>query len=377
MIKLGDPGYNAGGWWWDGRSPAGSRPLAALSPATNFQGAREGSSCDTDTGCLGIASRYNEEHVPAPMYVAYLLSGDRYYVDQAKFWATRAILGAFPGWFDTDPVNFPGWKRGRNGAAGNERILDIAGMTREFAWPLRLVAFAAWMIPDTDTDKDYLKVTVQNNLDHAGAYLDKWVSLGYGGALGAIGGAENASGWSNTRNGQETGRITSPWRLTYTAYSLDWCTRQDLWTVAPSTDAFVNRILNLHILMNIQNTAFLSGKSGLSHPYYPVFNIMSGGRFTKWFDTFAETKTYNETYLYVDDPKVGNPGWNPNEAETGYYDTEHWVALQLAIRRRLPNAQAAASRLMQVTGVQGDLNVRAGFAIVSPPIAPPTNVKIQ
>ena len=201
---------------------------------------------------------------------------------------------------------------------------------------------------------------------------------GLRGALGAIGGAENASGWSNTRNGQETGRYTSPWRLAYTAYSVDWCTRQELWTISTRTDTFVNRILNLHIFMNLQNTGFLGGKSGLSHPYYPVFNIMSGGRFTKWFDTFAETKTYNETYLYVDDPKVGNVGgWNPNEAETGYYDTEHWVSLQLAVRRNLPNAQTAANRLMQVPGVRGDLNARAGFAIVFPPVAPATNVKVQ
>jgi hypothetical protein len=364
IIKLGDPGYSPSGWWWDGRAAVGNRPLAALTPSGNFMGTREGLTCDSDTGCLGVASRYNEEHVPAPMFLAYLLTGDRYYVDQGKFWSSRAILNSSPGWFDTDPVNFPGWKRGRNGATGNERILDFAGMTREFAWPLRLVAMTAWMIPDADADKSYFMATTQFNLNHSGDYLDKWVALGYGGALGAIGGAENASGWSLVRNGQETGRYTSTWRLAYTAYALDWCSRQSLWTISSSVDALVNRIVNIHVLMNIQNTAFLSGKSGLSHPYYPVFNTMSNGRFNKWFDTFAETKTYNETYLYLDDPNVGNPGrWNPNEAETGYYDTEHWVALQIAVRRGLPNASTAATRLWQVAGVAGDINYRAGFAI--------------
>jgi hypothetical protein len=380
MIKLGDSGYDPTAWWWDGRAPAGNRPLAPLNASGNFQGSREGLTCDTDTGCAGVASRYNEEHVPAPMFVPYLLTGDRYYLDQAKFWATRAILASSPGWFETDPVNFPGWRRGRNGPTGNERILDFAGMTREFAWPLRLVAFAAWMTPDADSDKSYLKTTVQNNLNHAGDYLDQWVARGYGGAMGAIGGAENASGWSLKRNGQETGRYTSTWRMAYTAYSLDWCTRQDMWTISPSVNGLVNRIVNLHILMNIQNTAFLSGKSGLSHPYYPTYNTMSGGRFTKWFDTFAETKTYNETYLYLDDPKVGNVGlWNPNEAETGYYDTEHWVALQIGIRRGLSNAQTAADRLWQVAGVPGDINNRAGFAVTAASSGPrpATNVVIR
>lgn len=364
IIKLGDPGYDPAAWWWDSRAPAGNRPLAPISPTTNWQGAREGVSAETDTGSVGVASRYNEEHVPAPMYVPYLLTGDRFYVDQAKFWATKAILNTAPGWQLTDPINFPGWKRGRNGDTGNERILDMSGMTREFAWPLRLVALTAWAVPDSDPDRSYFVTTVQNNLNHAGAYLDVWVRLGYGGALGSIGGAENASGWSLTRNGQQTGRYTSNWRLAYTAYAVDWCTRQGIWNIGPSVDAFVNRIVNMAILMNIQNPDFLNGKSGLSHPYYAVFNTMSGGVFTRWFDTFPELKTYNETYLYQDSPTVGNKlGWNPNEPETGYYNTEHHVVLQIGIRRGLPDAQRAADRLKQVPGHLGDLNGRAGYAI--------------
>ena len=63
-IKLGDAGYDPAQWWWDGRATAANRPRAALNPKTNWQGAREGLSADTDTGAVGMASRYNEEHVP-------------------------------------------------------------------------------------------------------------------------------------------------------------------------------------------------------------------------------------------------------------------------------------------------------------------------
>jgi hypothetical protein len=380
MIKLGDPGYDPTAWWWDGRSPAGQRPLAPADPATNFRGAREGLSNDTDTGATGLASRYNEEHVPAPMFVPYLISGDRYYVDQAKFWATCAILHSAPFWIESDPVNFPGWRRGRLGATGNERSLDFAGMTREFGWPLRLVAVSAWIIPDADPDKQYLVTTVQNNLNHVGEYLDTWVRLGYGGAMGAIGGAESSSGWGWTKGGVATGRYTSLWRMGYTNYAVDWCTRQSIWTINASVDAFVNRLISVDIQMNLQNPDFLSGKSGLSHPYYPVFNIMENGRFSHWFDTFAELKTYNETYQYTDGAP-GNPGWNPNEAETGYYNTEHYMSLQIGIRRGLPNAQMAADRLARVVGQQADLNTRAGFAITfsagagAAPLSP-TNVRL-
>jgi hypothetical protein len=264
-------------------------------------------------------------------------------------------------------------------------------MTREFAWPLRLVGVAAWMIPDSDSDKSYFLQTVQNNLNHAGEYLDTWVRLGYGGALGAIGGAENMSGWSLTRNGETTGRYTSTWRLAYTAYSVDWCTRQGLWSINRSVDEFVNRVASLAIALNVQNPDFLNGKSGLSHGYYPVFNTMSGGRFNRWFNTFAEVKTYNETYAYSDDAAGNKIGWNPNEPETGYYNTEHHMTLQIGVRRGLTNAQAAADRLARVAGHLDDLNNRSGYAITfsasdasfsSPPQSnngpppPPTNVRI-
>jgi hypothetical protein len=388
VIKLGDAGYDPRSWWWDGRAPVGARPLAALNPRTNFQGAREGVTSDTDTGSVGVASRYNEEHVPAPMFLAYVISGDRYYVDQAKFWAASAILHSAPGWMATDPVNFPGWFRGRDGATGNERILDFTGMTREFGWPLRLVALSAWMIPDGDSDKTYFVETVQNNLNHVGRYLDIFVRLGYGGALGLIGGIESTSGWSTLRAGQVTGRYTSIWRMNYTAYSVDWATRLGMWTVNPSVHAFVNRVVGLAIKMNVQNAEFLAGKSGLSYPYYPCYAMVKDGVFTSaGFDNFSQLKANNETYQYQDDPNYWCPGWNKNEPGTGYYNTEHHVALQIGIRRGLPDAQAAADRLLKVPGHLSDLNVRAGFAITfspgsgpsstpSLPPEPPANVRI-
>jgi hypothetical protein len=365
MIKLGEPGYPSS-WWWDTRSPAGHRPLAPHNPETNWQGAREGLSPASDTGGAGVASRYNEEHVPAPMFVAYLLTGDRFYVDQGKFWATRAILGSTPFWLEPDEVNFPGWKRGRNGPGGNDRILDMSGMSREFAWPLRLVAYTAWMIPDGDSDKSYFRATVQNNLDHAGAYYDTWVRLGYGGALGAMAFEENASA-GISRNGVVTGRFGSTWRMTYTLFSVDWCTMQGMWNISPSVTGFVNRIVNLQIQLNIQNPNFLTGEAGLSFNGYPVFNTMADGRFTKWFDTFAELKYHNENYPYADGDLGFAQGWNRNMPSTGYYNVEHWMALQIGLRRGHPNAVNALERLEHVPGVISDINGRAGFAITFEP----------
>jgi hypothetical protein len=111
------------------------------------------------------------------------------------------------------------------------------------------------------------------------------VSHNYGGTIGTFGGVEDASGrWSAYRGGAETGRYSSTWRMAYSAYAVDWCTRQGLWTISSSVNGFVTRIVNWHIQMNIQNTQFLSGKSGLSHPYYLAINTTSGGVVTKWLN---------------------------------------------------------------------------------------------
>ncbi len=374
-IKLGDAGYIST-WWWDIRGNPGERPLAPIENNAKFMGAREGLDTTTDTGSVQVASRYNEEHVPAPMYVAYLLTADRYYLDQGKFWSVKAITSLWPTWNAPDAVNFPGWRRGRNGATGNERLLDVSGMSREFGWPLRLVAYTTWMLPDTDPDRAYFLTTVQNNLAHAAQYYDLWVTLGYGGTLGAMGMEENPN-LTLIRSGAATGRYSSMWRMSYTAYSLDWCSRQvGLWTTPASASAMVTRVVTTQVLMNLGNPNFLTGQAGLSYNAYPVFNTMGGGIFTDWFDSFAEVKSHNETHPYIDGTLGWPGGWNPIQPATGYYNTEHWMALQIALRRGVANAQTAIDRFTTVPGPLGDTLGRSGFAITftasgTPPPPPP------
>jgi hypothetical protein len=136
----------------------------------------------------------------------------------------------------------------------------------------------------------------------------------------------------------------------------------------------------------MQNPNFLTGQAGLSFNGYPVFNTVgSNGAFNVWFNSFDEVKWHNENYQYVDGTTLGNPnGWNKNMPKTGYYNVEHWVALQIALRKGVPNAQQAITRFQQAVGI-GDINVRQGFAItfsggspgssIRAPFAP-TNVRI-
>jgi len=78
-------------------------------------------------------------HQPSMAYVPYLITGDRYYADEMKFWANYDLLVSHP-YYD------------RNGGQG-----ILAGLqVRAFAWSLRDLVDAAAYLPDADPDKAYL-----------------------------------------------------------------------------------------------------------------------------------------------------------------------------------------------------------------------------
>ncbi len=91
--------------------------------------------------------RPNEAHHPSPAYVAYLVTGDWYYLTELKFWADWVV-------FRQNPV-YRGYRTG---------LIDKAN-PRGQAWALRTLGFAAYGLPDDDPLKAYLNKVVQNNID--------------------------------------------------------------------------------------------------------------------------------------------------------------------------------------------------------------------
>ncbi|MHC4715359.1 MAG: RIFT barrel domain-containing protein [Planctomycetota bacterium] len=87
----------------------------------------------------------DKAHQPSLAYVPYLVTGDRYYLDEAQFWAGWCLLVT--------------WDAPRQGARGLLR-----GQIRGDAWALRNVADAAWISPDGDPVGRYLDEKVRNNI---------------------------------------------------------------------------------------------------------------------------------------------------------------------------------------------------------------------
>ena len=91
-------------------------------------------------------------HQPDPMYLAYLLTGDWYLLEEIYFWAAYDLTAATPGtcvWCRHDSWAF---------------LNDSLGNTRGTAWQMRNVAHAAWVAPDGTPEKTYFLQKLNYNI---------------------------------------------------------------------------------------------------------------------------------------------------------------------------------------------------------------------
>ncbi len=199
---LGDSGYAVGAWWFDGRAGSSDEPLCGQEDFVWKGNRGRNGNSRSDVGATNLPARYNEEHVSTPWFLPYLLTGDRFYVDQAKHWANACILFTGPGWTEIAPTLWPGLFYGRDGGVSqNKRILTATGPSREYGWPLKCVTSAALMVPDSDADRTYFIDTVQNNLQWISDRYDLYVSLGRGGTHhGGMNGVERAPALNSNAN---------------------------------------------------------------------------------------------------------------------------------------------------------------------------------
>lgn len=138
-------GYCAGRYGIHYRDQATQRPLAFSAHPTRVMG--EGSGV-TDIGASSVGSytpnasggtppQFKTSHHPSMGYLAYLLTGWHYFMEQTQFLATANYLK------QTDTV--------RQGAKGVLQTATGTNQVRGAAWALRSLAQAAAITPDTDS----------------------------------------------------------------------------------------------------------------------------------------------------------------------------------------------------------------------------------
>jgi hypothetical protein len=354
-------------YWLDPRGePWPGRPRApyATDPSTGmttFRGTRD-----------GVGPRYprvDAEHVPSVAYVPYILTGDRFYLDQLKLWANNMVLRFWnPSGLVKDGI--PVSREGAKGIMANEWGGASGG--RGWAWPLREVINAAVACPDSDPDKAYFAYIVRSNLDWATTYN----------SISNKTGVTEATGWEgDTQHGDRL--LVSLWQSAYLAWSMDWAERQgfDL----GGAKEFRNRMIRSQI-------NFLThGASGYDPNYGVPYYVQVGRRVNnvpQLFTTWQEVWNANQA----------NVDWLPSNNRLppiiiGYYGLEARLLLIMGSREKLAGADTALNWLLAYrdstgTSVIDDANnSRPGFAIYfgndptspfdTPPApATPTNVRI-
>lgn len=101
--------------------------------------------CIKGTGCKTPLS-VDEGHHPSPAYVAYLVTGDWYYLTELTEWATWVPMAQNPAY--------------RNYADGLFAHFEERGQ----AWGFRTIGYAAYILPDNDPYKKEFHHIVESNL---------------------------------------------------------------------------------------------------------------------------------------------------------------------------------------------------------------------
>jgi hypothetical protein len=293
----------------------------------------------------------DNQHLPSVSFVPYLLTGDRFYLDQMRFWSAWAVIATYPGDSTINGIDF-----GRMQSMG---LLAQNG-NRGFAWPLREVADCAAYLPDGDPDKAYFSTIVANNL----SWLDNYAKNANGGPLEAI-------FWERSTGNEDAPYVVySMWQSAYLAFAVD---RAIAHGFGPAGVAFRNRAIRSQIKLLTSDTAGYPRSYGA--PYYPRV----GEYVSSSIVLYSSMKSiWDHNY----NPNV-TPKPNPMQPIIGYYGPEARLLLTMGAREKIPGAQAALSWLLNYrepasgATVVSDVNHRAGFAVSLSDDVPPVPVNVS
>lgn len=98
-------------------------------------------------GDCTVPTSADTAHQPSMSYVPYLVTGDRFHLEELKFWAGYNAFSPNPAYREY------------------EKGLLKSNQVRGFAWALRTLGQAAFIAPDADPQKKYLEAMLANNLE--------------------------------------------------------------------------------------------------------------------------------------------------------------------------------------------------------------------
>jgi hypothetical protein len=290
-------------YWLDGR--AGTNPYGPNATRK------------PDGFIYGWGDALENAHMPSLTFVPYLVTGDRFYLDQQKFWGNYAMLSTWPG----DPA--------REGGKG----ILYQNQTRGFAWGLRVLGECAAYMPDNDPDLVYFRSRVYNNLE----WLSRYATTTNGGPF------EVTFFEKYVGDGKVS---TSTWQLAYLAYAVDRLIQHGF----NAGGEFRDRVARFQVRLFTSNPEY--------PPIYGAPYYLQVG-----------TGTQSNISLYTSMAQIFavnyNNGQSPPQPFVGYYGPETWILLQIAAAQGITGAPQALAYLESQPGVLNDAYNRSGWALLA------------
>ncbi|SLN69209.1 calcium-binding protein [Oceanibacterium hippocampi] len=143
---------------WHFRDPKTDRPLRIDNRPRLYLGGAQIANSDLPPGGIqreGTGWTPDAAHVPSLTYLPYLLTGDRYYLEELMAQAAWHVAALDPNYRQND-----------------KGLIEQANQVRGQAWTMRTLSNAAFVTPDDDPMKGYFVGLLERNLD---AYLGRYV----------------------------------------------------------------------------------------------------------------------------------------------------------------------------------------------------------
>ena len=240
----------------------------------------------------------DQAHQPSLAYIPYLVTGDKYYLDEMYFWAGGCLLSQ---WFVPRE---------------NEKGLLKGDQVRGQAWAFRQLVDAAAYGCDGDPEVAYFDEKIRNNI----AYWTHWATRPNASPFGTY----QESRFPTNRVGFPAMIAVAPWQQDFLAWAMDHAVRQGY----PEAAVFRDYLLRFTV-GRFTNAPDYDPRHGA--PYF----IIVGVRGTKQRPQrlFTSWKQMHEATF----------GKNPRAADRGFgsYGQISRMALTIAVRAGIPKADQA------------------------------------
>lgn len=314
-------------YWLDsgGRGVAPNGPAAGLGAGLGLRGA---------TNFLETA------HLPSIIFAAYLLTGDRYYLDQQKLWANFVLLSGDPG--DYGALSRTGM--------GILLVQQVRGIGRGMTVLADLVAY----LPDTDADASYFATRLAANVE----YFDNYLAAGGlrmdGSSIGTDGGPMAVLPWWLLKGGLFSFAGNNYfhsvfWLDVYVAFAAFRVQQLGFSGGATIRSKVATHVVRMFNHEDVFPREYAAPGATLVGVFEADWNDRS------FFTSLATFATTNVNWI---DQVFGAP-----TPLVGYYDTESRFALMLGESLGMAGATDARTWLEAYPNVLVDLNSRAGYAI--------------